>query len=258
MTRQSRNVLKNFFKNGNLLSQSEFSDLIDSSWNINDDGMNKTSEEGLQLGPGSTSQKILSFYKNSLEEQPNWQLSINFNQSSGLSFVQPGKEATPGLFLGDDGNIGLGTSRPMTKLDVRGTVGSFSRVGSYKIGKVKADAEWHTILSGLKDCNIFEIIAEAHGNSGDGNYTMAHAIAINANQGSHGKISVIHSSFRWYDFRDKIRFRWNGKPGNYSLQVRTGKHYFLTKDKKEFNYLRFHVCRLWDDHLNFDYTYDNA
>jgi len=242
--------LKNYFKNGNLLSQSEFSDLIDSSWNINDDGLNKTNDDGLQLGPG-TSQKILSFYKSSLDKEPNWQIAIDLNQVKGLSFVQPGKENTPVLFFSDQGNIGIETTEPAVKLDVKGSICSSARVGSYKIGKVRADAEWHDILSGLTGCNVFEIVAEAKGNSGDGNYTLAHSIAMNANQGKSGKIKVLSSSYRWFDFRDKIMLRWQGTPGNYSLQIRTGKHYFLSEDKKEFNFIRFHICRLWDDNLNF-------
>jgi hypothetical protein len=258
MAKQSRNVLKNFFKNGNLLSQSEFSDLIDSSWNINDDGMNRTNEEGLQLGPVGASQKIISFYKNNIDENPQWQLAIDFNQSNGLSFVRPGKEHKPALFLGNNGKMGIETIKPMAKLHVEGSVASESRVGVYKVGKVKADAEWHTILSDLKDCTVFEIVAQAKGNIGDGNYTMAHAVAINANQGKNGKIKVIKSSFRWFDIRDKILFRWQGEPTNYSLQIRTGKHYFLTNDKKDCNYLKFHVCKLWDDGLNFDLIHENA
>jgi hypothetical protein len=264
MAKQSRNVLKNFFKNGNLLSQREFSDLIDSSWNINDDGLNKTNDEGLQLSPVGASQKIMSFYSNNIDEHPNWQLGIDLNQTHGLSLLQPEKESTPALFLSDNGNVGIHTTAPATTLDIHGSLSSKARIGTYKIGKVKADAQWHTILSGLQGCNVFEIVAEAKGNPGDGNYTLAHAIAMKAGDG--GTIKVVKSSNRWFDFRDKIRFRWQGTPDNYSLQIRTGKHYFLkteTKDtaksvKKnaqhttEVNDLKFHICRLWDDNLTFD------
>ena len=87
---------------------------------------------------------------------------------------------------------------------------------------------------------------------------MAHAIALNARQGKSGKIKVINSSFRWFDIRDKIMFRWQGHSDNYSLQIRTGKHYFMTKDKKDFNYLKFHICRLWDEKLNFEDCYEDT
>lgn len=258
MAKQSRIVLKNFFKNGNLLSQSGFSDLIDSSWNINDDGLNKTAAEGLQIAPGGSTKKVLSFYNNNLDEEPKWQVAINFNNSNGLSFSQPEKEGQPALFLSGNGNVGIETTSPSTKLDVNGSISSKGRIGGYRFGRVKADAEWHTILEGLKDCNVFEIVAQAKGNSGDGNYTMAHAILMNANQGKSGKIKITNASFNWFDFRDKILFRWRGNSSNYSLQIRTGKHYFLAADKKEFNYIEFHICRLWDDSLVFENIYNNA
>lgn len=258
MAQQSRNVLKNFFKNGNLLSQAEFSDLIDSTWNLNDDGMRKTSHCGLQLAPEGASQKILSFYENHVDDEPDWQLAINHTNDKGLGFVQPNKEEQPALFLGENGNIGVGTTKPRAQLDVNGCLSSKSRVGSYKVGQVRADAEWHTILSGLKESNAFEIVAEAKGNAGDGNYAMAHAIALNAHQGHKGKIKVVNASFRWYDFRNRILFRWQGEPQNYTLQIRTGTHYFMDSKRQEYNYIRFHVCRLWDGQLGFESLSDNA
>ncbi|HTF81885.1 MAG TPA: hypothetical protein VL947_09175 [Cytophagales bacterium] len=258
MAQQSRNVLKNFFKNGNLLSQSEFSDLIDSTWNINDDGIGKTSQEGLQLAPGASSRKVISIYEGGMGSAPNWQIAINASQNKGLSIVQPGHEAQPALFVGDEGKVGIATATPMTHLEVNGSMGSKHRVGTYKVGKVRADAEWHTLLSGLQGNNAFEIVAEARGNDGDGNYAMAHAIALNAFQGRRGKIKVINASFRWYDFRNRILLRWLGTPYDYTLQMRTGTHYFLNKDTKEYNHIRFHICRLWDDQLHFETLVDHA
>jgi hypothetical protein len=92
MKPQNRKVLRNYFKNGKLLTEEQFSDLIESSWNKIDDGINKNDTEGLQLNPGGTSQNIISFYKNTLEGSPDWQLAINLRQSKGLGFTQPGKE----------------------------------------------------------------------------------------------------------------------------------------------------------------------
>lgn len=251
MPKQSRNVLKNVFKNGNLLSEMNFLDLIDSTWNINDDGLGKSIEEGLQIGPSGNSQKIISLYKNNLDGDPKWQIAIDINQSSGLSFIQPELDNTPLLFLDEAKKVGIGTSTPKTTLDIQGCISSSSRVGTYRIGKVKADAQWHEILSGLKGCNVFEIVAEAKGNIQDGNYSLIHAIAMNADAGQSGTIKMTHTSYRWFDFRDKIKLRWRGVPGNYSLEIKTGKHYFLTEDQKEANQIRFHICRLWDDKLEF-------
>jgi hypothetical protein len=242
---RNRNTLKNFFRNGKSPSEMEFSDLIDSTWNKVDDGMSKTDNEGLKLSPAGSSSKIISFFEGIAAPDANWQIAINPDNNDGLAIVQPGRESTPSMVFAGSGKIGVKTFSPRTDFEVAGNISSAGRTGGLRLGKVPADANWHTVIHGLKGFNAFEIVAAAEGNTGEGNYSMAHAIALNANQGNRGTVKVITSTYGWFDFRDKIRFRWKGTPGNYALQIRTGKHYFLTGDKK-FNYIRFHICSLWD------------
>ena len=243
---RNRNTLKNFFRNGKSPAETEFSDLIDSTWNKVDDGMSKTERDGLKLSPQGNSSKIISFYTGITDPDPNWQVAINPENNQGLAIVQPGQEKTPSMVFADTGKVGIKTFVPRADLDVAGNICANGRVGGLKIGKVPADASWHTILTGLKGFNAFEIVAAAEGNPREGNYSMAHAIALNANQGRKGTIKVIHSTYGWFDFRDKINFRWKGTPDQYVLQIRTGKHYFLSGNK-QLNFLRFHICRLWDN-----------
>jgi hypothetical protein len=245
---RNRNTLKNFFRNGKSPSEMEFSDLIDSTWNKVDDGLSKTESDGLKLSPYGNSSNIMSFYEGLTDPDPNWQISINPDNSNCLAVIQPGSENSPSMVFADSGKVGVKTFAPRAELDVAGNICSAGRVGGLKIGKVPADANWHTVITSLKGFNAFEIMAAAEGNPGEGNYSMAHAIALNANQGSKGTIKVVSSTYGWFDFRDKISFRWKGTPDNYILQMRTGKHYFLTGDKK-FNYLSFHICRLWDSRI---------
>lgn len=245
---RNRNTLKNFFRNGKSPSETEFTDLIDSTLNKVDDGISKTENEGLKLAPNGHSSAIMSFYETLTDQDPNWQIGINMEYSNGLAIVQPGHKDSPSLVFADSGGLGVKTFVPRTELDVAGNICSTGRVGGLRIGKVPADANWHTLLKNLKGFNAFEIMAAAEGNEGEGNYSMAHAIALNANQGRRGTIKVINSSYRWFDFRDKIKFRWIGESNNYSLQIRTWKHYFLTGDKK-INFLRFHIGRLWDSSI---------
>ena len=245
---RNRNTLKNFFRNGKSPSEMEFSDFIDSTWNKVDDGMSKTDNEGLKLSPTGNSSKIISFFEGITDPDPNWQIAINHDNSKGLAMVKPGHEESPSIVFADSGRVGVKTFTPRTDLEVAGNIASSGRMGGLRIGKVPADAEWHTIVPGLKGFNAFEIVAAAEGNTGEGNYSMAHAMALNANQGKSGTIKIVTSTYGWFDFRDKIRFRWKGTPESYVLQVRTGKHYFLTGDKK-FNYIRFHICSLWDNRV---------
>ncbi|MBT1686950.1 hypothetical protein [Dawidia soli] len=246
MSVRNRNTLKNFFRNGKSPSETEFSDLIDSTWNKVDDGLNKTENDGLKLAPVGNSPVLISFYESIASTTSAWRLTINHENNKGIAFVQPGHESSPALTFSGAGNVGIKTFTPQAELDVLGTISASGRMGGYKTGRVPADATWHTIVPGLQGFNAFEIVAVAEGNPGEGNYSMAHAIALNAHQGSKGTIKVIGTSYDWFDFRDKLRFRWRGTSTNYALQIRTGKHYALRKDKK-FNTISFHVCKLWDN-----------
>jgi len=245
---RNRNTLKNFFRNGKSPSETEFSDLIDSSWNKVDDGLNKTENDGLKLAPFGNSAMLMSFYESIASATPDWKIAINPENNKGIAFVQPGHEKSPSLTFNSAGNVGIKTFTPQTELDVTGTISATGRMGGYKTGKVPADATWHTIVPGLQGFNAFEIVAAAEGNPGEGHYTMAHAIALNANQGRKGTIKVISTSYDWFDFRDKLHFRWRGASDNYVLQIRTGKHYALRKDKK-FNTINFHICKLWESKI---------
>lgn len=262
MPLRNRNTLKNFFKNGKSPSQTEFEDLIDSTWNKVDDGIDKTEAEGLKFSPNGQSSKIMSFYEGITDPDPNWQIAINMDHSKGLSIVQPPSNDSaersshgnviPSMFFkdGDDKGhhkrVGIKTFAPKTEFDVAGNLCSNGRIGGFVLGRVPADANWHTIVPNLKGFNAFEIIAGAEGNKEEGNYSMAYAIALNTH--GKGKIKITGSSYRWFDFRDKIRFRWRGSHNNYSLQIRIGKHYFFTKGNK-YNFIRFHICRLWDSEV---------
>lgn len=241
---RNRNTLKNFFRNGKSPSENEFSDLIDSTWNKVDDGLNRTEADGLKLTPIGNATTLVSLYDKITAVEPRWQIAINPDQNKGLFFQQSGGMAATMMFS-DEGNIGVKTSQPRAELDISGNVCATGRMGGYKIGYAPANGQWHTIVSNLAGFNAFEIMAAAEGNKGEGNYVMAHAIALNACQGASGKIRIISTSYGWFDFRDKIFFRWRGTPENYNLQIRTGKHYFLNAQKKS-HPIRFHITRLWD------------
>jgi len=240
----NRTTLKNFFRNGTNPNEVHFSDLIDSTINKIDDGFAKSIDDGLQLSPLGDSKKLISFYEDVNDKDPNWEFTINPKEEvKGLSIGEG--ENKNRLFLQEKGNVGVGTLFPKTKLDVKGTNRSQTRIGSYTIGVVPADGKWHAIIERLTGCHAFEVVAKAAAGKGRGKYAMAHAIAMSAYGSSSSKVKVTQS---WYgSFWNRLKFRWRGEPSNYRLEVKTSSHYGLREDKPY--YIKFHTTSLWDEDL---------
>lgn len=240
----NRTTLKNFFKNGTNPTEVHFSDLIDSSINKIDDGFAKSIDEGLQLSPLGESNRLMSFYENVRDKEPDWQFVINPKEEvKGLGITEGDEKHR--LFFQQGGRIGVGTLFPKARLDVRGTTRSHARVGGYVTSGVPADGHWHPIIEKLTGCHAFEIVAKAAAGKGRGKYAMVHALAISAYGSSSSKIKVTQS---WYgSFWNRIKFRWKGEPSNYRLEMKTRSHYGMNNDKPY--YIQFHVCSLWDDRL---------
>ena len=240
----NRKTLKNFFKNGSNPKEVHFSYLIDSSVNKIDDGFSKTVDDGLRLSPLGTSNNLVSMYSDVKDNDPEWQISINPNENAqGLSFAD--KKNNPRLFLHENGNIGINTLSPRSRLDVRGTSTLHTRVGGYKIGQVPADGKWHTIIDKLTDCHVFEVVAKVGARKARGKYAIAHAIATGVYGQAHSKVKVTQSYFGWW--LNKLKFRWQGNPSSYQLQIKTNSHYGPLKG--ESNQINYHICSLYNDRM---------
>ena len=77
MAKKNRNTLKNYFKNGSVPSQDQFGDLIDSTLNIIDEGFDKTLADGLKVSQFGDTGKLMSFYKDSLVNNPLYYLNLD-------------------------------------------------------------------------------------------------------------------------------------------------------------------------------------
>ncbi|MGB0840326.1 MAG: hypothetical protein ACPGXL_09310 [Chitinophagales bacterium] len=244
MALMNRNTLKNFFKRGQIPTEVNFADLIDSVVNKIDDGFTKTPKDGMVLAPEGTSHKLLSFYENMRDKNPAWSVSLESEQADkGFSVVE-GKEATR-LFIAEGGNVGIGTTQPSHQLSVNGAIGMRSRVGTYAAGTVPGDGKWHTILQDLKGSNAFEIMAYAGGAKGRGKYAMLHATALNNYGGRHSPINKTQSYFRF--FWHKIDVRWIRKKGSfeYSLQLKTKSHYGINEAGIPYS-IEYQITQLWN------------
>jgi frataxin-like iron-binding protein CyaY len=127
MSLQNRNSLKNFFKKGQLPSESHFLDLIDSMINKVDDGMSKNMDDGLMLSPIGGSQKLISFYKSIEEKSPAWSLEINQGDASLNINNHVGDSI---LTLTNSGKVGINNNNPAHELDVNGSVSMAGRIGN--------------------------------------------------------------------------------------------------------------------------------
>lgn len=243
----NRSTLKGFFQKGRVPTEVHFSNLIDSTINKIDDGFAKSAAHGLKIAPGGDSNKLISFFEDIKQKDPQWDISINPTETiKGLSFSE--KDGRDRLFLCQGGHVGVGTIAPAYKLDVNGTAGMKSRVGTLQAkSEVAADSEWHIILDKLEGCHAFEVVAKAEGVKKRGKYAMAHAIAISTQSGISSKIRVTQSYYGWYWHR--LKFRWGrSENGQYRLEMRTVGHYG-TDEQNNVIQIKYHITSLWDDRL---------
>jgi hypothetical protein len=125
-------------------------------------------------------------------------------------------------------------------LDVKGTAAATARVGNRAEDSLApADGKWHTILSELNYCNMFEVVART-GAVKTGNHAMVHALAMSSYGNSSARVK--HTSVRFSWWRPlRIKLRWTGDTYNYSLQIKTTKS--LGKDVM----IKYYVTELWND-----------
>ncbi|WP_394749655.1 hypothetical protein [Spongiimicrobium salis] len=241
-----RNSLKAFFSAGARPKESNFASLIDSMVNKIDDGISKTPEDGLILSPqGKESDHLISFYDNIEDELAEWSIALNQSGDKGLSILTPtAKEnSTTAMYFQKSGAIGIGTETPRTQLEVNGTLGMNARIGTYKLGSVRADGNWHTIADELNGCVAFEVLAQV-GKKNTGKYALLHAHALSTFGRSHHRIRRTQAHYGW--FWNKIAIRFSGKIKNFKLEVKTRSDYGVG------HHINFYMTKLWDtDTLNF-------
>jgi hypothetical protein len=236
MSLQNRNTLKNFFRKGQMPSESNFMDLIDSMINKVDDGMSKNIDDGLTLSPIGTSKKLMSFFKSIEDKNPAWSIEIDNSALHIISNTQKGPLEI--VTLKDGGNVGINNPDPQYALDVNGTLGIKERVGTHQQGKVLADGKWHKIMEGLNGCYAFEIIAGV-GKKRTGKYALIHALALSTFGRSSNRIQINQA---YYGTRcNKIDLRWTGDTYNLNLEMRTRCSY----DGEYF--INYNITNLWSD-----------
>jgi hypothetical protein len=222
-----------------------FAHLIDSMVNIVEDGIGSEADSGFRLTPHGYSSKLISFFENARSTKPSWSMTLNDQGLQGLG-INEGDEG-PRLTLREGGNIGIGTHNPVHRLEVKGAAAFETRVGSFARGAVPGDGHWHEIISGLDSLQAFEVVAGIRGRKGSGKYALSHAVAVSTygGRGSRSRIRATNSGYG--SFWNRLRFRWHGEIHNFSLQVKTRRHFGLREDTGLPYSINFHVTRLWSE-----------
>lgn len=229
----------------------DLKDFVQSTLNILSDGIDIDSVNGLKLEAKGTQKKLISFYEKIKEKSPVWDLAFDDGKKSeGLNISEKGNSR---LFLKTGGNIGIGNTNPLYKLQVDGMVASHGRVGDFANGTVPADGEWHVILDNLDGCQGFEALAHII-DAADERHALTHAILLMSNKkGNRNKIHSVDaaSSWLWGRFLNKIRFRWridmqHSRPGElrYCLDLRSRSRYGMPGGGIPLIFFR--LSKLWD------------
>ena len=231
----NRSQLKKAFQKGAIPSQQDFEDLVDSMLHKQDDGL-VSQEDGLKISPKGSSRKMITFFNSLNDFKPRWSIEQHpkNNPDFGLNLMDDqGKSC---LFIQSNGDVGVGTLNPASKLSVEGNIDMHGRRGTYAHGEVPGDGVWHNITPRLSDCHAFEVVAKI-GKKGRGLYSMIHALAVSTFGRSRSRIRK--STAYYGSFRNKLDLRWSGSTFNYYLQARTRRNY------GDDTMIRYHVTNLW-------------
>ena len=214
MAKRDRITLKKFFVRGKMPTEEHFSDLIESTLNIVDEGFDKSVDKGLSLAPLDEEGHIASIFRKIEDEESKWSITLD-NTSEDLTFRQFDRNEL--LTLSQKGRVGIGTINPRFQLHTSKTAGLYGRAGTYASGEVPADSQWHDITEKLYGCFALEVIAGC-GLLQQGKYALIVATAIQC-FGAHRRI---HRTQSWYGSRfNKIRLRWKSVDGKAVLQIKT-------------------------------------
>ncbi|GAB4411249.1 MAG: hypothetical protein OHK0039_16270 [Bacteroidia bacterium] len=251
MAKRNRDTLTGFFRGA--IPPTAYGDLIESTFNLLDDGMDVDKDNGLRISAKGPSQRLISFYELISDKVPVFSLSLKAGDQEGLHLQEGGRESR--LFLKKGGNLGVGMTDPAFTVDVKGVVGMEGRAGTFAKGYIPADGQWHILRDNLHGCMAFEVLAHINDDT-DGRYALTYAILLLASgkRGSRKEVNMVRAGSRWFWGRifNRINFRWRIDENNtkkssetrYMIQMRSRTHYGLAGGKPKPIFYR--MMRLWD------------
>ncbi len=205
--RKNRAELKGYFQKGDVPTEAQFAELIDSMSNIEDDGQVQHTPDGWAFYPQRDGGLELGLYKDSPETggaKPAWRLRVTDDKKL---LICNEKEETV-VEMAQDKTVTIpGGEEPPTPA---GEEGYFT---------IPADKKWHDVpvdfLKGGSGCRVFSIYASCNDHIGLCYLTHATAVWMSYNE-QHIRSHQKH----WWGWTGAVKVRWQGSS---HLQLRSRK-----------------------------------
>lgn len=229
MKLKNREDLKQYFKKGNVPTENQFADLIDSVPNILEDGQVKRTDKGWAFYPDSGKPLLFSLYS-SEGTTPSWTLLLNsgndleLKNETGETVMcidqKLGKKPTGENAPDDQNNV-----EPQIvpeKVDESENEASEDEIADSLI--FPADKNWYNVIEIASDNDSFEVFQlfayMAENESSNMKMTVAYAY-------HHGSASwgIDCSRDHWWGWTGNLKLRWSTQEGKLYLQIRSkGQH----------------------------------
>lgn len=218
---KDRKTLKSYFQKGDIPTEEQFAELIDSVPNIQDDGQVKNSSaDGIRLFPADKAGVVCTVFADDPDKtgaDPLWRLALDGN--SGLK-IQDGKgEAV--MTIDRDRNITVeGTLKAAKYLSGNDDGENTPDSG---ILKIKADGLWHNLpveeAAGqpTDGCRVYRISA-CYLNRLSRKYSTCEAI-VSHSEGRKRKICSPRK--HWWGWSGRVKIRWQRVDGKIYIQMRS-------------------------------------
>lgn len=219
MEHKDRKSLKEYFRKGNIPTEEQFAELIDSVPNIADDGQAVRTADGWALYPetGNT----LRIHLHESENTPAaWTLCLT--SGKGLAVINAQAETI--VELGQDRSVTMTGKKPE-----KGSGGSMAPTeteGGYVT--VNADSKWHDLMAipdgdkGLRLYRVFMFMYDP--DTGKGREVHATAIYTGTTE-----CRIRPEKHHWWSMTGCMRLRWHGQDGTMCLQIRSRREHYSHK-----------------------------
>ena len=218
---KDRETLKSYFQRGDVPTEEQFAELIDSVPNIYEDGQAKVSPtEAIRLFPSDKDGVVATVFSSDPEKpgaSPLWRIAITGD--NGLE-IRDGKDE-PVMTVDREKNVSVaGTVKAAGFLS---DGGDEENTPGTDILKIKANGYWQNLPveaeagQETKGCRVYRISA-CYVNSLTRKYSACEAVASHSD--GHGR-KVRSQRRHWWGWSGHVKIRWKKTDGKLCLQIRS-------------------------------------